>query len=106
MTKIKLSFHIVTIAVLILTGLNWVMLQFLSLPNITPTARRSLYPPIFSTPYPYIGQVIFIVAGIWFIRTYRGEVRWYNQRLAVFAMILGSLCGVSLMVIIRLTWNI
>jgi hypothetical protein len=94
------------IGVPVLGLLNWAVLQFAVLPNMSADQRRQLYPNWISSPYLYATCVAFVCVALWFVFRYRGTLATQERRIALFAMALGSLCGTLLILALRVTWRI
>src|SRR5580704_10988225 len=93
-----LSVRQVAIAVPALGVLNWAILQFAFLPGMSRSQREHLYAG--SNPYLYALTVAFIVFGCWFTFGYRGRFATHGRKIAVFAIALGSLCGMVMVIAI------
>jgi hypothetical protein len=102
----KLSFRQVTVGIFVLALLNWAFLQFAALPNMSEQERRAIYSGGMSTPYPYAISVALICAAIWFAFSYHGHYSTQGRRIAAFGMALAGLCGMLMILVIRLTWHI
>jgi hypothetical protein len=102
----NLSLRQVVVAVPILGLLNWAILQFALLPNMTEQERRGIYSGWMSTPYRYAISAAYICAAIWFVFFYRGRYLTHGRRIAAFAMGLGALGGMLMLLVIRVTWHI
>lgn len=96
----------VGIGVLALGLLNWAVLQIAVLPNMSGDQRTQLYPAWVSSPYPYTICLVFVAAALWFVFRYRGTLATHERRIALFAMPLGSLCGMLMIAVIRVMWHI
>ena len=102
----NLSFRQVAAAVAILGLLNWAILQFAALPNMTEQERAGLYAGWMSTPYPYAISVVLIAAALWFALLYQGRYATHGKKIAAFGMALGGLAGMAMILIIRRSWHI
>jgi len=102
----NLSMRHVAIAIPILGLLNWAFLQFAALPGMTEQERGGLYSGWMSTPYPYGVSVLLVCAAAWFVFSYRGHYSTHGRRIAAFGMALGALCGMLMVLVIRITWHI
>ena len=102
----NLSLRQVAIGVSILGLANWAILQFGLLPMMTAQQRDAIYPTWVSNPYIYAASLAFVCAAIWFVFSYRGSHSTQRRRIIVFAMALGTLGGMLLMLVIRTTWHI
>jgi hypothetical protein len=100
------SLRQVAVAVPILGLLNWAFLQFVALPNMTEEQRKHLYTGSAFAPYGYTISAIFVCFAIWFVFFYRGRWLTHGRKIAVFGMALGSICGMLMIAVIRLTWHI
>lgn len=101
-----LSIRQVSIAIPLLAVLNWAVLQFAILPNMSEEQRKQLYPGWTSSPYAYALCFIFVGFAFWFVFLYRGILANHQRRLALFAMALGSIFGMLMISGIRLFWHI
>ena len=101
-----LSLRQVAVAIPILALLNWAIFQFGILPKMTEQERNEIYAGWMSTPYPYVISLAFICAAIWFVFSYRGRYSTQGRRVAAFGMALGAMCGMLLILVIRITWHI
>lgn len=86
--------------------LNWAILQFALLPGMTEQERRGIYAGWMSTPYPHVSSVVLICTAIWFVFSYHGRYSTHGRRIAAFAMVLGALGGMLMILVIRLSWHI
>jgi hypothetical protein len=102
----NLSMRHIVVAVPILGLLNWAILQFAVLPGMTEQHRTGIYSGWMSTPYPYAASVALICAAVWFVFSYRGRYATPGRRITAFAMALGALCGMLMILVIRVTWHI
>jgi hypothetical protein len=102
----NLSFRQVAAGIIVLALLNWALLQFVGLPNMSEQDRRGIYAGWMSTLYPYAISVLFIFAFVWFAFFYRGRHSTHGRRIAAFGMAFGALCGLVMIFVIRLTWRI
>ena len=105
MTLKDFSFRQVAVGIQILGLLNWAFLQFAALPNMSIQERKEMYSGWMSTPYPYALSVLGICALIWFAFFYGGRHSTHGRRIAAFAMALGALCGMLIILAVRLTWR-
>jgi hypothetical protein len=96
----------VAVAVPILGLLNRAILKFALLPGMTAQERRRIYSVWLSTPYPYAVSAALICAAVWFVFSYRGRYSAHGRKIAAFAMAVGALCGMLIVVLIRATWHI
>ena len=101
-----LSLRQTAVAVLLLGFVNWAVLQFVLLPEMPDEQRKRLYSGWASTPYPYAVSVVFIGFAIWFVFSYRGRFATHGRKVAIFAMALGALCGMVMILLIRTVWHI
>jgi hypothetical protein len=101
-----LSLRQVAIGVPVLGLLDWAFLQFVALPNMTERQRALLYSIWDSTPYLYAITLAFVGFAIWFVFFYRGPLMTQGRKIAIFGMALGSVCGMLMILVIRLTWHI
>ena len=101
----NLSFRQVAVAVPILGLLNWAIFQF-GMSRMTEQERRGIYAGWMSTPYPYAISVALVCTAIWFVFFYRGRYATHGRRITAFAMALGALCGMLMILVIRVTWHI
>jgi len=105
--KLKdLSLRHVAVIVPAFTLVAWVVFQFAILPNVTEGQREHLYSGSGSTPYLYAMNIAFICFAIWFVFSYRGPLATPERKTVIFAIALGSVCGMLLTIAIRLTWHI
>lgn len=102
----KFSFRLVAVAVPMLALLNWAIFQFALLPKMTEQERKGIYAGWMSTPYPYAVSVALVCATMWFVFWYRGRYSTHGIRIAAFAMAVGALSGMLMILVIRLTWHI
>jgi hypothetical protein len=102
----NLSFRHVALGIFVLALLNWAFLQFVVLPNMSVQECGGMYAGWISAPYPYAISVLIIFAFIWFAFFYRGRHSTHGRRIAAFGMALGGLCGMAMILVIRLTWHI
>jgi len=102
----KLSLRQIAQVIPVVAFFNWVVLQFALVPQMGEEERRNLYPPWLSTPFPYAVSLVFMCAALWFARFYRGRFATYGLKLSVFALALAALCGMAVILAIRLTWHI
>src|SRR5262249_52287342 len=102
----NLSFRQVAVGIFLLALLNWAFLQFVALPNMSEQERRGIYAGWISAPYSYGISVLIIFAFVWFAFFYRGRHSTHGRRIAAFGMALGGLCGMLMILVIRLTWHI
>ena len=86
--------------------LNWAILQFAILPNMTGDQRTQIYPKWMSAPYLYGIVLAFICFGFWFVFVYKGKLATHERKIGVFAMALGLLCGMLIVISIRAVWHI
>jgi hypothetical protein len=101
-----LSFRQVAVVIPILALLNWAIFQFGILPKMTEQERNAIYAGWMSTPYPYVISLGLVFAAIWFVFSYRGRFSTQGRRIAAFGMALGTVCGMLLILVIRITWHI
>lgn len=101
-----LSFRQVAIGVPVLGLLNWAIFQFAILPSMSANERKQLYPSWIPWPYLYLICLSFITVAFWFVFRYRGTLATDERRIALFAMALGSLCGILMILALRLAWHI
>lgn len=102
----KLSLRQVALVIPVVAFFNWVVLQFALVPGMGPEERTSMYPSWLSTPYPYVVSFVFMCAAIWFAHFYRGRYATHGLKLSVFALAWAALCGLAVILAIRLTWHI
>ena len=102
----NLSLRQVGVAVPILGLLNWAILQFAILPRMTEQERRGLYSGWMSTSYPYLVSFALICAAVWFVFSYRGRYSTNGRKITAFAIAVGALCGMLMVLLIRMTWHI
>ena len=102
----ELSLGLVAVAVHVLVLLNWAGLQFVVLPNMSEDQRKHLYSGFASTPYPYIIGITFVCFAIWFVFSYRGPLMTEGRKTAVFGIALATICGMLLILAIRIAWHI
>jgi hypothetical protein len=102
----NLSFRKVVLAIATLGFLSWAIDQFLLLPQMTEQERKGLYRGWGSTPYPYAISMAFVFAASWYVFRYRGRYATREGKIVLFAMMLGTLCGLLLIMVIRVTWHI
>jgi len=102
----SLSFRQVAAGVFVLGLLNWTFLQFVALPDMSDQERRGIYAGWISSPYSYAIAVALILAFGWFAFSYRGRHSTHGRRIAAFGMALAGLCGMFMILVIRLTWHI
>jgi hypothetical protein len=95
----------VAIAVPILFLLNWAFAQFVALPNMPENQRKQLYTSAFA-PYGYSISIAFVCFAIWFVFFYRGPWMTHGRKIVIFALALGSVGGMLMVLVIRLTWHI
>jgi len=100
------SFRQIAVAIPILAFLNWAIFQFEILPKMTSQERNEIYAGWMSTPYPYLISLAFICAAVWFVFSYRGRYSTQGRRIAAFGMALGTVCGMILILVVRITWHI
>lgn len=96
----------VAIGVPALGLLDWAFLQFIALPNMTDRQRALFYSAWDSKPYLYVLSLGFIGFAIWFVFFYRGPLMTPGRKIVVFGMALGAVCGMLMILVIRLTWRI
>jgi hypothetical protein len=84
----------------------WAALQFAILPNLSEDRRRHIYPSGSEVPYLLAVSLTFMIFGAWFVFRYQGRFATHGRKVAVFAMALGSLCGIILEFAIRAYWHI
>ncbi len=101
-----LSLRQVAAGVSVLGFLNWAVLQFLILPTMPEEQRKRLYAGWLSTPYPYAISLAFMLFAVWFVFSYRGRFSTRGRQIAVFAMAMGALCGIVMILAIRTVWHI
>ena len=102
----NVSFRQIAVAIPILAFLNWAIFQFEILPRMTDEERSGIYAGWMSTPYPYLISLAFICAAVWFVFSYRGRYSTQGRRIAAFGMALGTVYGMILILVIRVTWHI
>ena len=102
----NLSTRQIAVLVPVLGLLCWSILQFALLPHMTEQERRGIYPAWMSTPYPYAVSLVFISFASWFAFLYRGRYSTHGRRMAAFAIVLGALCGMLMILVIRHTWHV
>jgi hypothetical protein len=102
----NLSFRQVALGVLVLGFLTWAGLQFAILPSMPAEERKQLYSGWPSTPYPYFVGIAFICFAVWFVFSYNGSLATHGRKIVVFAMALGSLGGMLMILAIRLAWHL
>jgi|GEM_PF-4737673 len=96
----------VALGVPLLGLLNWAVFQFVILPSMSADERKHLYPTWIPWPYLYLICAIFIAVAFWFVFRYRGTLATAERRIALFAMALGSICGLLMIAVIRFVWHI
>ena len=96
----------VAVGVPALSLLNWAVFQFAVLPHMSGYERKQLYPAWISSPFVYAVCVAFAAVAFWFVFRYRGASATHERRIVLFAMALGSLCGMLIIAAIRLAWHI
>jgi hypothetical protein len=101
-----LSIRQIAIGVPILGLINWAILQYAILPSMPEDRRKQLYAGLAGSPYLYGVSVAFIVFAVWFVFSYQGRFATHGRKVAVFAMALGSLCGLIMILAIRVYWQI
>ena len=101
-----LTLRQIAVGVPTLCLLNWAVLQFAVLPNMSGDERKRLYPAWVSSPYVYGVCTVFVVVALWLVFRHRGASQTHERRLVLFAMALGSLCGMMMIAAIRLAWHI
>lgn len=101
-----LTLRQVAIGVPILCLINWAAFQFAILPNMSGDQRQQLYPAWVSSPYLYAICLAFVGVALWFVFRYRGALATNERRIVLFAMAIGSLCGMLMIAAIRLVWHI
>jgi hypothetical protein len=109
MSRVKfdnLSFRKVAVGIFLLALLNWAFLQFIALPNMSQHDRKEIYAGWVSSPYLYAIAVTLILAFAWFAFSYRGRHSTHGRRITAFGMALAGLCGILLIVVVRVTWHI
>src|SRR5580765_8168824 len=102
----NLSFRQVAVGIFLLTLLNWAFLQFIALPNMSEHDRKEIYAGWISSPYSYAISVALILAFGWFAFSYRGRHSTHGRRIAAFGMALAGLCGILLIIVVRVSWRI
>jgi len=102
----QLSFRPVAVGIFLLTLLNWVFLQFIALPNMSEHGRKEIYAGWISSPYSYAISVALILAFGWFAFSYRGRHSTRGRRIAAFGMALAGLCGMLLIIVVRVSWRL
>ena len=73
---------------------------------MTESQRKQLYTGSVFAPYGYAISIAFVFFAIWFVFFYRGPRMTHGRKIAVFGMALRSVCGMLMILIIRLTWHI
>ena len=101
-----LSLRQVAIGVPIFGLINWAILQWAVLPTMPEDRRKQLYTGSASSPYLYGVCLAFIVFAVWFVFKYQGRFATHGRKVAVFAMALGSICGMIMILAIRAYWRI
>lgn len=96
----ELSLRQVAVAIPVLALLNWAIFQFGFLPKMTEQERNGICDGWMSTPYPYVISVALVCTAIWFVFFYRGRYATHGRRITAFAMALGALCGM-----LMIMWN-
>jgi hypothetical protein len=99
-----LSLRQIAIGVPAFGFVNWALLQFVFLPKMLQSQRDHLYAG--SNSYLYSLSIAFIIFAYWFTFRYRGQYATHGRKIVVFAMALGSLCGMIMMFAIRAYWHI
>jgi len=102
----KLSFRQVAVSIFLLALLNWAFLQFIALPNMSQHDRKEIYVGWISSPYLYAISGALILAFGWFAFSYRGRHSTHGRRIAAFGMALAGLCGMLLIIVVRVSWRI
>src|SRR5579863_7111347 len=102
----KLSLRQVSMAIPVVAFFNWVALQFALVPQMAESDRENLYPRWLATPYPYVISVIFMGFAIWLAFSYRGRLATHGLKLTVYALALAVLCGLAVILAIRITWGV
>ncbi len=83
----------------------WAALQFAIFPHISEDRRRHIYSG-FGTPYLRAVSLIFMAFAVWFVFRYQGRFATHGRKIVVFALALGSFCGMILEFTIRAYWHI
>lgn len=102
----NLSFRQVAAGIFLLALLNWALLQFIALPNMSEHDRKEIYAGWISSPYSYAIAFALILALGWFAFSYRGRYSTHGRRIAAFGMAVAGLCGMLLIIVVRVTWHI
>jgi hypothetical protein len=100
------SLRQVAIGIPALVFAYWAAMQFVILPHMSEEHRRHIYPDNFGAHYLQAISIAFMVFAAWFVFRYKGRFATHGRKLVVFAMALGSLCGMLLQFAIRSYWHI
>ncbi len=84
----------------------WAALQFIVLPRMSEERRQHIYPNNFGAHYLQAIGFAFMVFAAWFVFLYRGRYATHGRKVVVFAMAVGSICGMVLEFAIRSYWHI
>jgi hypothetical protein len=71
---------------------------------MTPAQRKHFYSD--GSPYSWAVAIAFDCFAVWFVFFYRGTLATHKRKIIVFALALGSLCGMLMNLAIRLKWHI
>jgi hypothetical protein len=83
----------------------WAALQFAILPHISEDRRRRIYSGL-GAPYFRAVSLIFMAFAAWFVFRYQGRFATRGRKIVIFALALGSFCGMILEFAIRAYWHI
>jgi hypothetical protein len=101
-----LTFKQVAISIVLLCVVDWAFFQFVYLPRATADERATVFPKSLSTPYPYVWEVVVIGVAVWFIYKFRTRPDLRSWRVAAFAIMFASLCGLAATLVIRVSWGL
>ena len=101
----ELTYKKVAIAIVVFAIANWAISQFFILPRMTAYQRASIMAGWHYGISPYILSVGFICFAIYFVFFHKGRFATHKNRLVIFAMAVGSACGIVLNGVLRLTWH-
>lgn len=99
------SLRQVAVGIPVLALAYWAALQFAILPHISEDRRRHIYSAV-GAPYLRAASLIFMAFAVWFVFRYQGRFATHRRKIVVFALALGSFCGMILEFAIRTYWHV
>ena len=101
----RLSLRQIATGVPVLGLIEWAWAQFVFVPRLTTAQREDFYSGGYYA-YAWMFGIAFLCFAMWFVFFYQGTLATHKRKIIIFAMGMGSLCGMLTNLAIRLTWHI